>query len=254
MMELRNRLELIIFSKKIVNLASSKNIDLRIFGSIAVDILCEFNDENNVNMKDVDFVAKEEQMPQVLKFFNDIGFSNNNPIYTENGWHYNFNSRENLYKNSLHLDVYFGELTFNHKIPPPYFDDNYKFTIPVSTLLLSKLAIVEITEKDKNAIYKILFTFEISNNDKLNSIHLKYFAEVWSAGWHGWELAKTCSINISNLKKEIVLLDDSKEEYKQRIIRNLNKLQSIMNRVKKNCCWNTRNYIGDKKKHYKDSN
>lgn len=249
-----NRLELVKLAKQIVNFATEHGIDLRIFGSIAVDIHCEYSDDkiaSNPRIGDIDLIAKTEQLDKVIALFTQIGFKQTNAIFVSYGWHYEFTGEKINFYNEISAEVYFGTLSFSHKIPPPYFDRLNKFTIPLSTLFLSKLAIQELKPKDKLGLFNLLYHHNLATNGQKESIQLSYLGKALSKGWQSWELSKTCLSNLLELKQSLNMIDVNEIDYIPNISTKIDELIKFISKTKKNCGWNTRNIVGTKIKYYK---
>ena len=237
-------------AKAIVNAAAKNNIKLRLFGSVAVKIHCKDMISGSKPSNDIDLVADISQLIHVNEFFNRLGckLDNSSPNFYLNGEHRTYIISRDLYNtgNDLIIDVYFGDLIFNHKIPHPYFDPSDEYTIPITQLLLSKLAIVELDENDISDICSILLNHQINGKKGNESIYIESIEKSLCTGFSGWCLTQTCLKNLhlitENLKRFNV-----EQGVLEIIMDRINKLINIILFSKKSILWKIRNLFKFKK-------
>lgn len=256
MINIDSHSELICAAKKMVKYASQKNIDLRLFGSVGIGIYCQSNGIiiDETCFKDIDFVGKIEQLNKANEVINDLGFTMTHFQYSKNGEHRVYKSITGKYSRELSIDIYFGMLTFNHTIPPPYFDNVNKYTIPPTQLLISKLAIVEITEKDKKDIALLLHQLLIGNENTTTTIKEGYLVEILCRSCQGWEISQTVIKNLNSVKTYLCNITSIDNSIHNTIMEKIETLTIIIEQSDKSLTWRIRKFIGTKVKHYKEAN
>jgi hypothetical protein len=134
---------------KIVDAAKEKGIALRIMGATAVRIHCSkfsyLHDALQREITDIDFVGYGKQNSNVLKLLDALGYVSDKRMRM-----FQFMGRylfENP-ANKRHIDVFFDKLEFCHTIDfKGRLELDYP-TISLSDILLQKMQIVQINEKD----------------------------------------------------------------------------------------------------------
>ncbi len=195
---------------KIVEEGEKHNVVLRLLGALAIRIhsagyeeLHKKLDRLGVREKsftDIDFMAYSKQRAKIRQFMEDVlNFQISRQFLLMHG-------KERLIyyhpKELYHIDVFFDKLRFNHDI---YFGNDPKKgrlrldfpTIPLSDLLLEKIQIHNITEKDIKDIIVLLRAHETSQVDEKESINCKYIAEILADDWGFWHDAK---VNLGKVK------------------------------------------------------
>lgn len=253
MPNIKNYYDLVSFSKKIIKLAAKDNLELRIFGSVGVSILC--NPSNNVlewkdlSIRDIDFIAKIEQIEDIDKLLSNIKFVLMETQFSTNGEHRIYIGASSNYGSDIKIDIFFGNLTFNHRIPKPYFDTNFKYTLPPTQLLLSKLSIVKIVEKDvKDIIY--LLAFHKYGDDYIDEDMLK---RVWCSNTKAWGLCRTCIKSIKTVKNYLNENENHYSSVKVVVEDRLEYLLNIIRHSNKSLSWKIRACIGEKVSYYKQA-
>src|ERR1700731_1652830 len=143
---------LISIAKSLIEAADRQNIQLRTFGGIGVRAHCKGIGVEALSVReykkwDLDLVAQISGLPSVDRF---LRASKLELVTTgfHRGGDYRLYERKDGHRDFT-VDVYFvGQLRLNHGVPGPYFDSENKYTLPITQLLLSKLAVLELTEKD----------------------------------------------------------------------------------------------------------
>lgn len=211
-------------AKLIIELAKKNNIDLRLFGRLAVAYHCDLK---AIETKDIDLVGCNSQSGKIHRFFRSIGFNCESADPYPGGILCRFDNRK------LKVDVYEGDLLFNFKIPKPYYTDTNGLTIPVTQLFLSKIMCNDFTVKDRKDVIYLLRTHKIGNQDDNETIRRNVLRQVWCFGCDGWEWA---DVALKNLKDVFdATCPDTDLDVRKKIVN----LQKLINETKKTCCWLT---------------
>ncbi len=147
--------------------------------------------------------------------------------------------------NSRKLDVFVGEFSMCHVIPITDRLDRDPITIPLAELLLTKLQIVELTERDQRDIYSLCYHHHVSSGDG-SEIEGDYVAEICARDWGLWRTAKAtverCKANLAGY--------DLQREQSTLITERLDVLWGLIEQAPKSAKWRLRNRVGDRVKWY----
>ena len=245
---------------RIVNEAQKKGIIIRVIGAVAIRIHSkDFEElhkrlgrlgEGKQNFSDIDFVGYSKQKKLIEKFFEkDIGFIPDKRINLLFG-----HKRLIFYhpKNWYHSDIFFDALEFSHdiffgKAPGKGRLELDSPTIPLSDLVLEKLQIHEINEKDIKDLIVLFRAHDIGETDEREVINAKYIAKILADDWGFWYDATT------NLKKVKLFakryLEDNKigqEDYHD-VVKKIDLLLDYIDKEPKTKRWKKRAKIGTKK-------
>jgi len=121
-----------------------------------------------------------------------------------------------------------------------------KVTIPLADLLLTKLQIVELNEKDIKDIAVLLIDHELSDKDEEDCINLKYIAKLCS---NDWGLEKTITITLDKVL-DWVNQSNIGEEHRNMIISKVGRIRSAIDAEPKSLKWKMRAKVGEKVRWY----
>ncbi|MGQ9459828.1 MAG: hypothetical protein ACUVRA_01165 [Candidatus Bathyarchaeaceae archaeon] len=195
---------------KIVEEGERHKATLRLLGALAIKIHShEYSDlhgrlkrlgNEKTAFTDIDLMAYSKERAKVRKLMEDmLGFKHSRHFMLMHGKErLLYHHPEDLY----HVDIFFDELQFSHNI---YFGSNPEKgrlkldfpTIPLADLILEKLQIHEINEKDIKDIVVLLRAHEIGQEDQKEIINAKYIAEILADDWGFWYDAK---MNLNKVK------------------------------------------------------
>lgn len=154
-------------------------------------------------------------------------------------------------KHDMHVDVFFDKLTMCHVID---FRDRLEIdsqTISLSDILLSKLQIVKINEKDIKDVMILLREHDVGNqeNETINGVYIsKLFANDW--GFH-----HTATTNL-RLVRDRLKDNHYKSIFKEEDVTDMrNKIDELLDMIEKepkSMAWKIRARSGPKKKWYQD--
>ena len=153
---------------RVVKAGEEAGVHLRIIGALAFWHHCpEFGfiqEKLNRVYTDIDFAGYGKQNVAIRKFFVSIGYDEDleiNAFHAEGG-RLIFNNPTN----HIHVDVFMDKLDFCHPIPWKGRLEVDSPTIPLAELLLEKMQIVKINEKDIIDTIMLLLEHEICGDDE----------------------------------------------------------------------------------------
>lgn len=235
---------------RIVKEGEKRNIPLRLMGGFAIRLHCP-NCEQLYELLgrkpayDLDFITYSKHRPLIKKFFADLGYA---PMVSM-ALLFGTGKNRAVYKDENHnrsVDVFFDKLEMCHVIE---FKDRLKLnypTIPLSDLLLQKIQICKINEKDIKDIMILLREHQIGETDR-ETVNINYIAKLLSKDWGFWYSSD------SNLKKTREFLTEYKnlaDVDRKDIEAKINKILKAIEDEPKSVQWKLRSKIGTSKKWY----
>jgi len=148
----------------------------------------------------------------------------------------------------FHVDVFFDKLEMCHTID---FKDQLEVdypTISLANLLLEKMQIVQLNEKDVIDTVVLLREHDVGEGD-VETVNVKYISRLFSKDWGFYY---TVTTNLKRIKDEFLpsynLPDEDKTTVKDKIDILLERVQE----EPKSLGWKMRAKVGAKKKWYRD--
>jgi len=148
----------------------------------------------------------------------------------------------------LHVDVFYEKLDFCHAI---YWKDRLEVdspTIPLTELLLEKMQIVQINEKDVIDTIMLLLEHPLGEIDK-ETINIKLAARLCANDWGLW---RTTTMNLNKVKQLAHGYTQLTEVQKAKVEAQVDFALARLNNEPKSLAWRIRDRVGDKVKWYKD--
>jgi hypothetical protein len=233
---------------RVVEAGKEKDVVLRVIGALAFHHHCpEFGyiqAKLNRVYTDIDFAGYARQSKPIRDLFVSLGYDEDveiNSFHAEAG-RLIFNHPGT----HLHIDVFMDRLDFCHPIP---WKDRLEVddpTIPLAELLLEKMQIVQINEKDIIDTIMLLREHRIDAGDEdcVNSVRV---AKLCAKEWGLW---RTTTMNLDKVRDYLPHLDLTEED-KSVVVRRVAELRTAMDDYPKGTRWKLRARVGDKVKWYK---
>lgn len=231
-------------ASQVIDAATRRGVLLRLLGGIAVKAICPSASEISLPPEslDVDLAVYGRQRGKLDALMDSMGYE---PHRRFNALHGHRRLKYSEPEGRISLDVFVDTFYMCHQLP---FADRLEFSelsIPTADLLLSKLQIVQMGEKDLRDIYAILCDHDLGPAGDVVEVDSAYVASICADNW-GWY--KTVTMN---LDKSIELADDflagpQKEVYASRAHR----LRQIIEAVPKSLRWQARARIGEARRWY----
>ena len=179
---------------RVVEAGKQKGVTLRIIGALAFHNHCPefgyFQEKLNRVYTDIDFAGYGKQSTPIRDLFTSIGYDEDleiNAFHAEGG--------RLIFNNPsipLHVDVFMDKLDFCHPISWKGRLEVDDPTIPLAELLLEKMQIVKINEKDIIDTIMLLREHEVDANDE-DRINSAQVAKLCAAEWGLW---RTTTMNL----------------------------------------------------------
>jgi hypothetical protein len=214
-------------SLELVSRAERYGASLRMVGGVAIAYLC--GSESRAG--DLDFVAGHNDRAAVESAMAEAGFGSDREFNHLHG-------NQRLYFESpdgLPIDVFMGRMDMCHVLDLRTRLELFSPTVTPTDLALSKLQIVQFTEKDRQDTQALLERIEIA--ERHDAIDPRRIGEVTSADWGWWQTVS------QNLERFSSAGDAASER--------ASVLLELMNSWPKTRRWNVRARVGTRKKWYR---
>jgi hypothetical protein len=173
---------------RIGDLAASRGVPLRVVGGVAVALHTsgDVHPALRRTYRDIDLVTKRRGDREALKLLVDAGYVSNERFNSLVGVHNRLVVYDML--NARQLDVFVGEFKMCHAIPLERLEVD-RPTVPLAELLLTKLQIVRLNDKDVKDIAAILLEHPVGDGDD-ETINASRVAALLASDWGLWRTSR----------------------------------------------------------------
>jgi hypothetical protein len=235
--------------KRIIKASDNAGILLRVIGSLAFQIHCSqygyLQQAMGRAYTDIDFGAYRKQTKEIKELMAGLGYMENREVFIVSEGERSIFDRPEV---GLHVDVFYEKLDFCHAI---YWAGRLEVdapTIPLAELLLEKMQIVQINEKDIIDTIMLLLEHPLGDNDQ-ETINIKRIAELCSADWGLW---RTTTMNLDKVRKLAQGYEQLTLEQKTHLEGQVASAMERIDKEPKSLAWRLRARVGDRVKWYKD--
>jgi hypothetical protein len=241
-------------AQRIVAEAGRAGLTLRVMGGVAIRLhTLEQADlagrlgrlGEGQEFTDLDFVAYRKQRDGMRPFFEGLGYSKRRATLSSAA------SERQIYfhpKGWFFVDVFFDRLLVaNH---PLDFRGRLELdspTISPADLLLEKLQIVNIGEKDVKDAIVLLAAHDLAEADSPDAINAAYIAHLLSRDWGFWYTATT---NLAGLKELLPQIEALTEGERRHIAQQVDGLAAHIEAMPKTLRWKARAKVGPRMRWY----
>ncbi len=229
---------------RITEEAERDGATLRLLGGVAIRLRAEdgLHSAFEREYADLDWIVPKGKSSEAQKFFDSIGYT---PHVRFNAIH----GRERLLffdeENDRQVDVLVGTFRMSHQIP---FGDRLALepvTVPLAELLLTKLQIVELNEKDVRDALALLHDHPVEESDG-EAVNAAHIAKLCASDWGLW---RTFTANLEALEGHLGRYELG-EEGRGRIKERVEALLGRIEEEPKSLGWKVRAKIGERKRWY----
>lgn len=223
---------------------------IRVLGSIGVALHCPdakaLLPSFERTYADIDFAAYGRSAREVTSALERLGYRADREVtITSEGRRAIFDHPTTP---RIHLDVFFDELEFCHRIPLAGRLEADRPTIPLAELLLSKLQIVKLNEKDVIDTILLLLDHELGAGDD-DVIDVARVAELCAADWGLW---RTLTMNLEKVEALSETYPQLNADQRARGVVATRALKRAIDEAPKPLAWRLRDRIGDRRQWWTD--
>jgi hypothetical protein len=226
--------------RRLVDAAAAEGVPVRLLGGVAVRLRArDFPAAFEREYKDLDFVAAKGSSREAGRFFQNAGYE---PQVAFNA----LNSKERLLfmdeTNGRQLDVFVGTFRMSHQIPLDGRIEVDETSIPLAELLLTKLQVHELNEKDVRDALALLHTHPVADEDG-DALNGARIARLCADDWGLW---RTITANLATCRSHVDRYDVDGTAIEERIRR----LEERIEAEPRSRGWKLRAKIGERKRWY----
>ncbi len=230
--------------KRLLELASARNLPLRLLGGVAIQLRAANGLHRAFERRyaDLDFVTAKRASGSAQVFFREAGYEPHKAFNALNG------SERLLFfdrGNDRQVDVFVGSFSMSHEIPLGERLELEPETVPLAELLLTKLQIAQLNEKDVRDALAILHSHEVADADA-DRVNAGRVAHLCGRDWGLW---RTITGNLETCRAHLDHYDVGDGE-KATIRERIDELLDRIEREPKSRGWKLRARIGERKRWY----
>lgn len=181
-------------AKKLIEAAGERGIVLRLLGGLAIQYLTPELPPRTRTGQDLDLGSLTAHRRQLTAFLEESGYVPDKMFNALNG-------DKQLYfthgQTGLAIDVLLDKLHMSHTLEFRDRLDRLPLTLDPMDLLLSKLQIFELNEKDADDCLRLLVSFEIVDGGESSALDLGIFKELVAEDWGWW---RTVTLNLERIR------------------------------------------------------
>jgi hypothetical protein len=231
---------------RLVTAAGEAAIDARLIGGTAIRLHLQ-GDPHPLfqrEIQDIDLVIGKRDGRRMAAFLSEQGYVPNQMFNATNG------DRRLLFYDEAHsrqVDVFIETFEMCHVLPVAEELSKDPLTVPLADLLLTKLQIVSLNEKDRVDAYALLHEHEVGPDD-VELIDPRRIAELCA---RDWGLYRTLQLNFDRLR--VALPASGLDEQAQASIdRRIAAIEAAREAHPKSMKWKARARVGDRLRWYEE--
>jgi hypothetical protein len=233
--------DIVVAANQVVDGARARSLTVRLIGGMAIKLRCPSTSHPALarNVPDIDLIALKKDSRELPNLFGSLGLE---PMKMFNALH---GDKRMLFMEpgggrqiDVFLDVFEMCHTFDFR-KRLQLDD---VTLPLADLLVTKLQIIEINEKDYKDIIALFLDHRLSASDEKESVNAAYIAGLCSDDWGVW---RTLTRNLEWTRSHLEPMDLEPE--KKDVVRG--RISDLLDRIAKepkSLRWKMRSKVGER--------
>jgi hypothetical protein len=235
--------------QRILEESEEYDVTLRVIGSLAFQMHCPKYGYLQAAMgrayTDIDFAGYGKQARDVRNMMENLGYEEIREVFiVSEGDRAIFHQRNG----TLHVDVFYDKLDFSHVIS---WSDRLEVdnpTIPLAELLLEKMQIYQINEKDIIDTIMLLLEHPLGDQDD-GEINIERISQLLAKDWGLW---RTTTMNLDKVKQMAGHYTQLSDEEQALVVTQVDAALGRIEAEPKSRGWKLRSRVGDRVKWYKD--
>jgi hypothetical protein len=239
--------------KRLTEEAQKRGIVMRVMGPLAlhyyfpdqIDLYAKLERLGERYFTDIDYAAYGKSSGKMRGFMKEMGYECDLQTMAMSG-----KTRHIYYAGPVPMiDVFFDKLDYCHEV---IYKDRLEldpYCVTLADIVLQKLQIVEINDKDLKDIEYLFITCEIGDDDT-HKINQNYIAKRFADDWGFWYTAT--QLNLERVKKHCDTVPALTPEMRERVKAQADKLIARVDAEPKTKGWNKRAKKGASKIWYND--
>ncbi len=235
--------------KRILKASEEAGVLMRVIGSLAFQMHCPkfgyLQQAMGRAYTDIDFAAYSKQTKAIQDLMARLGYADNQEVFIVSGGERSIFGHP---ETGLHIDIFWEKLDFCHVIRWTGRLEVDSPSIPLAEMLLEKMQIVQINEKDIIDTIMLLLEHPLGDIDQ-ETVNIKRVAELCAADWGLW---RTTTMNLGKVRAIAQGYEQLTPEQKSTIDAQVQKALVRIEAEPKSMAWRLRSRVGDRVKWYKD--
>jgi hypothetical protein len=212
---------------------------VRLLGGVAVNVRSRgLPPALSREYKDLDFATSKKSSGDLQKLLRDLGYEPHVGFNAMNG-------KERLLfydnPNERQVDVFVSSFRMCHEIPLEKRLAVDEDTVPLAELLLTKLQIIELNEKDVRDTVALLLEHDVTDDD--TGVNASHVAALCASDWGLW---RTITQNLGTLRDRLGGYEVDREAVSSRVSVILDRIEA----EPKSRSWRMRAKVGERKRWY----
>jgi hypothetical protein len=225
--------------RRVLDAAREEGLTVRLLGGVAVNVRSQgLPPALTREYKDLDFATAKKSAGNLQKLLRDLGYEPHVGFNAMNG-------KERLLfydnPNSRQVDVFVSSFRMCHAIPLEERLSVDEDTVPLAELLLTKLQIIELNEKDVRDTVALLLEHDVTDDD--TGVNATQFVRLCC---EDWGLCHTITRNLETLRSRAGGYDVDHETVSSRVTTLLDRIEA----GPKSRSWRMRAKVGERKRWY----
>ena len=229
--------------------SENRHIVIRLIGALAFRTHCPqfgyIQDRLGRRFTDFDFASYPRFFKDIIRVLTELGYQESKQVTQL------FGDKRMIFLDpefGRHIDVFYNVLEFCHSISFIGRLEVEEYTLPLAELLLEKMQIVQINEKDLIDSIMLLREHPLGETD-LETINTSIISRILSNNWGFW---RTATANLKFLDEKLGKYAGLNDEDRTVVHERINELLQKIENTPKSLRWKARAKIGEKVKWYKD--
>jgi len=235
--------------QRILIASEENNVTLRVIGSLAFQMHCPKYGYLQAAMgrayTDIDFAGYRKEAKAVNQMMTALGYKESREVFIMSEGDRSIFHQVN---GSLYVDVFYDKLDFSHVISWADRLDVDSPTIPLAELLLEKMQIFEINEKDIIDTIMLLLEHPLGDSD-VEVINIERISKQLARDWGLW---RTTTMNLDKVKQMAGQYSQLSDEEQSHVVKQVERSLERIEAEPKSRGWKLRARVGDRVKWYKD--
>ncbi|MCJ7709078.1 MAG: hypothetical protein MUO38_15855 [Anaerolineales bacterium] len=227
----------------------NQHVILRLIGALAFRTHCPeygyLQEALGRVFTDIDFASYHRFYGDIQRLLTELGYQEDKMVSRL------FSEHRMLFHDLVfgrHIDIFFDELHFCHTLPLVGRLEAEALTLPLAELLIEKMQIVQINEKDLIDTIMLLREHPLGESDH-ETINTSVIIGLTSGNWGLW---RTITGNLALVKEYLPKYSQLGEEDRRVVAGRVDQLRERIEAAPKTVHWKVRARIGERVKWYED--
>ena len=231
-------------AERVIDAADDRELTVRLIGGTAINRHAESAREEPFKRgyRDVDFVATREEESEVEEMMTELGYEAKERFNTMRRFRLEFFDPVNERKADYIIDRFDFCHTWGLR---DRIGIDYP-TVPIEDLLLSKLQIVEVSDRDVRDILAMLTDHPVERGDDTERIDPEYVADRCAGDWGLW---RTVTYSLDRVEEYVE--DEDLPVDEDELAARIETLRTAIDDRSKSLRWKLRSIVGEHKQWYK---